>query len=471
MISIRHILGLVLPLMEGLVQIVQKDRDLGEVEKDLHRLVQAVSAELLRMVLEDMDEQLLKTRKKGLKPVGMRSRRILTALGEVSYKRRLYRGPQGESHFLLDESLGLEKGQQMSPRLKEMAVEMATDLPFRRAAKHLEYLAPGISAMSVWHALQAVGQKAQARTKALRQRVSERGKMPEGETVESLRIEADGVMVNLQRGPTRRGEIKLVVGYEDKDEVRGGQNKRLALRNRQVVAGLVGEEQIWDEAGAKFAQKWALEQAQQVWIGGDGASWVKKGAEEFAHAQYQLDKFHLRKRMLETLGYSEDTLKAAREAIKTGSWDKVEAVLEEAAKKARSKQRKQVEGLKKYLGENWEGIRQEGISLGVIEGQVYHHLARRMKRLGARWSPQGADRMARVQAARANGELKEIARERWGLSEAKQGPALSVGIAKAEKRTDLEEWLRAHLPALNGPQELWTRQTLRELSGYGFSVA
>lgn len=43
--------------------------------------------------------------------------------------------------------------------------------------------------------------------------------------------------------------------------------------------------------------------------------------------------------------------------------------------------------------------------LGTIEGQVRHTIARRMKRIGARWMLEGADRMSRLLAAKANGEL------------------------------------------------------------------
>ncbi len=43
--------------------------------------------------------------------------------------------------------------------------------------------------------------------------------------------------------------------------------------------------------------------------------------------------------------------------------------------------------------------------LGVIGGQVRHAPARRMKRIAARWSPGGTDRMARLLSAKANEEL------------------------------------------------------------------
>ena len=46
----------------------------------------------------------------------------------------------------------------------------------------------------------------------------------------------------------------------------------------------------------------------------------------------------------------------------------------------------------------------EALRLGGAEATVFHVVPRRMKRHGARWSGRGADRLARLLSARANGE-------------------------------------------------------------------
>lgn len=103
--------------------------------------------------------------------------------------------------------------------------------------------------------------------------------------------------------------------------------------------------------------------------------------------------------------------------------------------------------------ENWDGISQlpEEERLGAIEGQVRHTIARRMKRIGARWTLEGADRMARLLAARANGELNRYAGgSKSSLAElvAFDSPLEKVTSCHNE---DLEAWLRAAIPALKGP--------------------
>nr|WP_278428902.1 hypothetical protein [Caldanaerobacter subterraneus] len=45
--------------------------------------------------------------------------------------------------------------------------------------------------------------------------------------------------------------------------------------------------------------------------------------------------------------------------------------------------------------------------MGAIEGQVQHNIARHMKRLGARWTEEGGDRMSRILSEKANGRTKK----------------------------------------------------------------
>lgn len=71
-------------------------------------------------------------------------------------------------------------------------------------------------------------------------------------------------------------------------------------------------------------------------------------------------------------------------------------------------QKARIRALRRYLEANWDGIAQsdEARGLGgVIEGQVFHHAVRRMKRHAARWCERGADHLVRLLAVRADGLL------------------------------------------------------------------
>lgn len=106
--------------------------------------------------------------------------------------------------------------------------------------------------------------------------------------------------------------------------------------------------------------------------------------------------------MREALGHSPEDYSAVSKNLRSKDRDEVIRALTEAGKKVTGKKRQGIRDFEMYVLGNWEGIKGDLISLGTIEGQVYHHLARRMKGVGARWTTDGADRMARLYGAEAN---------------------------------------------------------------------
>lgn len=85
--------------------------------------------------------------------------------------------------------------------------------------------------------------------------------------------------------------------------------------------------------------------------------------------------------------------------------------------------------------------------MGSIKGQIQHNIARRMKRLGARWTISGEDRMARVLAAKANGELK-LYIWRWPVEHQKLNETAQIKPVERPKAEDVGKWWRASLPVL-----------------------
>jgi hypothetical protein len=272
----------------------------------------------------------------------------------------------------------------------------------------LNFLVPEIGVMTVWSELQRAGEKAATEAAKVRKAVFEQGAELGGlRKVDRLNIEADGVGIELQRAEVSRGELKLIVGYEGKE----GKPKR--LKNRRVVAGLVDGETIWEEASCYFGGVWALGEIEHIRIGGDGAEWIKgSGKAYFPQASFHLDLFHLRQRLTETLGFSPECYEAVANGIAELDREAVSLALAQALKQALSRPaKKRVHELARYLMSNWDGIAAlpEEERLGAVEGEVRHIIARRMKRIGARWTIRGGDHMARLLAHRANRELARYA--------------------------------------------------------------
>jgi hypothetical protein len=96
---------------------------------------------------------------------------------------------------------------------------------------------------------------------------------------------------------------------------------------------------------------------------------------------------------------------------------------------------------------------------------VRHTLARRMKRIGARWTPEGADRMGRLLAAKAHNELSKYVRQTPNtLCDLLQSEVV-VEKQASHGKEDLEAWLRASMPALKVPfvGKPWIKHVLREI--------
>lgn len=468
MIKIRLLLRVVLLLATGIFEALRSVNNLKELEEKIQRLIQKATVTLLAAALEEIDRMLCAQRDvKRYVNVGLRSRVLVTSVGEVRFRRRLYHDlEKGGACFLLDQALGLGRNERLSPRMLELAVELGTEMPFRRASHILGYLVPGVSAMTVWAAVQESGSRAAARAQALRASVFEKGELPAGtKEISQLFIEADGVAIKQQRAQTRAGEVKLVVGYEGKE----GRPRR--LKERYAVAGVGEGDTIWEEASAAFGERWALDKVKRVRIGGDGANWIKRGKELFPQATYRLDPFHLRRRLTEALAFSEEAYLAVAQGIEVLNREATLAALEQALRRAPGcLARKRIRDLKRYLMDNWEGISTlpEEERLGTIEGQVRHTLARRMKRNGARWTLRGADHMARLLAARANGELGEYVGCACAFCREVLANALGEEVVERPGKVrveDLEGWLRAKVPALKGPfaGRPWIKYVLREL--------
>lgn len=479
MIKIRQIIMMVLLLAQGIFEVIKSANNLEELEERVQTLVQKAAGMLLVEALQEIDKRLGSQKDSAeLKNIGMRPRTIITSFGEITYRRRMYQNTKTkEYHFLLDEAMGIGGHRRLSPRMEKLSIELGTEVPFRRAAKILEYIVPGVNAMTVWKAVQKAGKGAVEEARTIRDAVFEKGVIPPGEKkIKALYIEADGVMIRQQKARKRHEEIKLVVAYEGKEGL-----TRRSLVNRRTIAGMLDGEGIWEEVGAVIGHKWDLSMVEKIRIGGDGAWWVKGGINAFPGASYHLDRFHLRKRLTEALAFNRTYYEAVCNGLEELNQEGTMAALDKAIRVTQGATRKRVKELKKYLLENWEGVSSlpEEERLGAIEGQARHTIARRMKKNGARWTPVGADRMARLLAAKANGELGNYAgksnnaqHHRWEILRQVVGDtAIEPQTRVAEK--DLEAWLRASLPALSGPfaDKAWIKYVLRGIASIQRTIA
>jgi len=265
------------------------------------------------------------------------------------FKRRLYRDQTTGRHvFLFDQHFDLPSHARLMPSVEKACLFIGTVAIFRQSANIMSTFIPTVSHNTVWKCCQEAGKKDSQEAANAPYEVFEDRVIPEKEAswqTKELTIEADGLYMNLQGSTKRKGELKMIVAYEGKEQ----QGNRRALRHRRVVAGLSDGQDIWEEASAYFAHTWDLSALNKISIGSDGAKWVKTGKDLFSHATLQLDSFHLRRNITRALGPDSKSLSGLAAAIDQGSLQEVQYILASAGKKAKDPKRKRIRDNKRGI--------------------------------------------------------------------------------------------------------------------------
>ncbi len=444
--------------MESIDELAVKLKgDVWRWEEEIFNWTCSLAQELAKTLLENVDKQLMEEKDQSLKVECLKEHRVKTVFGDVRIRRRLYRGSNGETRFLLDEEMGLDKGCHVSPKVKEMATFASSYFPFLRSEDLLRAILPsGISHTTI-HRL--VGKLTDPYIRVEEREIEEvfdGGVIPEseGRIVPYLFVEADGTSIALQREKARRAEVKAGIAYEGWEEV---SKNRYKLTDKTVYTGIMSGDRFWEGFSLALAKKYDLSRIGNVIVGGDGAPWVKEGA-EILGGIYQLDKFHL-KRALHR-GLANDPLVAeVYQACITGHTEKADKLLVEAQQKADADRQKEIMGLRGYLMTNCYGLKDyrlevggDGLrGLGAIEGNVDKLVANRMKKRGMSWTINGAQRMTRLIRLREAGQLHSSIPRTDGLGDS-QPLKKKMGNRKTSEK-HAGAWLEAGMPALYGPHQ------------------
>lgn len=200
-------------------------------------------------MLGSIDQMLLVSAlREGWKVVARHERSLETSLGLIRYRRRYYRKRTASGGYvyghLLDNLLGLQEDQNLTPRLIQLAIMVAADSSYRHTARVLEeLLGVKISHESIRQLVVAAGEH-------ISQWDQETALDGTGERrVPLLIIEVDGTNLKRQmRGrKKRRGqktfELKTAVIYEGWESTVAGKAK---LKNPQYFVYVGTGEAFWE---------------------------------------------------------------------------------------------------------------------------------------------------------------------------------------------------------------------------------
>jgi hypothetical protein len=432
---------------------------LGQLDNAL--LVKALEGarKVYKLILERTDETLAKHHGPGLQIEHLRDVWYQTCLGPVKVRRRQYW--DGESHrYLLDEMMGMNKRSHVTNGVQVLALDLASTMPYRRSADVLRKTsAIDMTHQTIWRLVAKAADPYLKKTDQELKWFQETGEIPasDGKQIARLMVEADGVMLSLQREKERKIEVKLGIAYEGWERV--GKD-RFRTVNKTIFATVTGGDTFWAGMSLKLQKRYDLARVGETVVGGDGANWVKEGA-GYVNGQFQLDRYHLNKELTTALGQDKETKGKVWQACQCGDVETGLRTMAEAMKQAKGERAQKIAKTYHYLQANRDGIEDYRVKLGeegkglrrtgAMEGNVDKLVVRRMKNQGMSWSLQGIRRLLCVRFLVLEGKLSG-----W-LAE--KGPSAPIRIPTKKMNrivTNLSEqepdtWLQAGLPALYGP--------------------
>lgn len=446
-----------------------------ELEQAIFEQCCEAAREATKAILQAMDEKLAKERDKSkYRDKGYRKTTIKTIYGEVEYLRHVYitRTDDGRNAavYLLDEELGIDTIGLISTNLAEKIGMVVTCTPFRKTSEQItETTGQSISHAGVWNVVQALGSKLEEEEKEL---VNEfytertRGTKKAGVLFEEM----DGIWLKDQRDGGRKGkglEVKIGTIYEG---WKAGSGKRSILSGKTVLAGIGSSEEFREKWEAKIQSIYDPSKIEQRILNGDGGDWIKD--EYDADTIRQLDRFHVKKTIIEKVPYADARSRMLNLLGRNRSEELVEYVqiYYDSIDPEDEEVRQDAKELRDYLWNHEDELANykardkeipeapEGIvykNMGVQENQNCTVIGLRMKGKRKRWAPESANNMIRLLYYRENHDLID-AIDRYTDGEVMIEPVMNrmkmplsaakVNVTNCKGRNKYVEILNIHLP-------------------------
>ena len=392
---INRIIQIIIENKDFLEKSLERSVNANEISifsKDLRQVFDEAGRKTLVKILEGIDTVLFesKRRKQEYETKDLRKRTVLTDYGNIEYYRRYYRNKKTKEYvYLADEKMGIEKNERIMKDVESKIIEFAHDISYLKTGKRVVGNEE-ISATTVMH---------KVRKEELKVETEEEKKQ-----IKRLYIEADEDHVS-ERG-NKIGMPKLIYIHEGNYK----KGKRNMLKNIHYI-GCLGKksEDLWLEVAEYIDKKYDVKNIEKVYIGGDGAAWIKEGLNWIEKSEFVLDRFHL----LKYINQATVEFPQYRDKLwyNINIYDpiSVENIFKEIINKTEDEKRKEkVIDSYKYVMKQWKGIEiyeTDGKYLKgcSAEGHISHVYADRMSSRPRTWSDDGIDKMSRLRTFVSNG--------------------------------------------------------------------
>jgi hypothetical protein len=448
---------------------IQEEVSLDVVEESIQRLTTGLGQQMLQGVIQVLDDRIAQEVPCAWRNVGTEKRGMVSSLGAVRYKRRVYQDEQKRRRKPVDDLFGVQPYGRMSGRVLEMGASLASCETYRLAADQLSYLTKTpISHSAVQRMAWSVGKRIADGEEAERLRIFEGGEPLEGGKISApvLYGESDGVWVHLQREKRRSTEVRVAILSTGRKQVGKG---RFRLENKHCMTAIGLNAEMWQEHILREAHAaYDLSQTRILISGGDGNQWVRHSFERMGlPQQFVLDRFHLQRAARRAY---QDRGEARRvvSRLRREGFEAVSPELKQHIQQAEGKKRKLLLDFYQYVHNNRDGLldlEYRACSLpaclGAIEGNVDKLVVHRMKGRGCSWRLPGVRAML---ALCRNAEQLRFHAYRY----------LPLQTPPRTYRTrqflgvEYSEMTQASLPAFQGPHQNrpWVRSLHRLIYGH-----
>jgi hypothetical protein len=485
-ITLMTIITLLDTLVNALIDAEEKfldnPGDFYSLEKSVKSSTEAFAAGFLGKVLTSINEQICRSSWRDGKYNIQRTdtRTLISSVGDVTFDCTYFRRlPDGGYTYLLENMIGLSKNEKFT---EEAEVELLTEA-LKTSYKEASLVLPSKQKITKTTVMNKVHQIAEDIPYS---------EPEEKKQVEYLFIEADEDHIAEQHGDGTESKdnrsfiSKLVYVYECKQDVPGSAARK-ELINSFYFGGLYpgkdGNEKLWKNVQEYIDKTYDTEKLKRIFVSGDGAAWIKNGADYLDKALFCADKFHLMKYINQAAAQMMDE----KDIVKDELWHilyskkpKAKERFEEYTKRilCSAKNPEKVENLRSYVLGNWAAVRRtlrnKLVNGCSAESHVSHVLSDRMSSRPMGWSQTGADRMSKLRCYERNYgrdgiiNLVRYSREQKQLKvkgtdnvPAKEVSLREIRAEHYDQAKSYIERLQAHVPGLTSRKTASIRTQLR----------
>lgn len=367
---------------------IDLEEGLSNTIEDLYKAFNEYLPVLLAHKFEELDQALFNSpSRKDWKVVHKDVPRTLQCkFGPLTYKRRYYEHSEsGEKLYLADVAAKIDKHDRLDKGLTLELVTLAADNSYQKSSK---------LACNNRISRQTVMKK----TRDIHGLEIENKRVKED--VKEIHIQVDEDHVSMQNG--KNSIVKLAVVHEPRKQFK----KKGFLPNKFHAASYkLNSVAFWSDLGIKIAEMYGDREDLQVYIHGDGASWIKTGLEWIPNSKYILDKYHLSK-YINRLNLPK-AISSTWKLLRIEDYHGIKMLIDTLVVNKEITE-ETGEGLYKYLRNNREGIKNlltlpEDSSKSCAEGLVSHVLSDRLSRKPLGWGKEGLETITQTRMYLLNG--------------------------------------------------------------------